>query len=53
MTTVSKILGHSTVGQTLNTYGHYYKNDMKDSMESINQLFEARRGSKGVLKGSL
>ncbi len=47
ITTVSKVLGHSTVVQTLNTYGHYYEDDMLSSMESLSNMFDAPRGSKG------
>jgi integrase len=47
ITTVSKVLGHGTVLQTLNTYSHYYKDDMNASMAMIGEMYETGRGSKG------
>ena len=37
ITTVSRILGHSTVTQTLNTYGHYYQNDLTQSLQRLDE----------------
>lgn len=37
ITTVSRILGHSTVTQTLNTYGHYYQNDLAQSLQRLDE----------------
>lgn len=39
ITNVSRILGHSTVIQTLNTYGHFYQEDIKDSMVALGDAF--------------
>jgi integrase len=47
ITAVSKILGHSTVVQTLNTYGHYYSDDIKASMENMGAIFVSARGLDG------
>ena len=47
ITAVSKILGHSTVVQTLNTYGHYYSDDIKASMETMGAIFVSARGLDG------
>jgi integrase len=41
VTNVSRILGHSTVVQTLNTYGHFYQDDIKDSMATLGNAFKA------------
>jgi len=38
ITTVSRILGHSTVVQTLNTYGHYYQNDVTQSLQRLDEM---------------
>lgn len=46
ITTVSRILGHSTVTQTLNTYGHYYKDDLETSLNKLDAtLSDARYAS--------
>ena len=47
ITAVSRILGHSSVLQTLNTYGHFYKEDVKASMQQIGQAFVSARGLDG------
>jgi integrase len=39
ITNVSRILGHSTVVQTLNTYGHFYQEDIEDSMATLGNAF--------------
>jgi integrase len=49
VTTVSRVLGHSTVIQTLNTYGHFYKEDVETSMELLGRTYESGRGSGGDL----
>lgn len=41
ITAVSKILGHSSVVQTLNTYGHYYSDDIRASMEQMGMAFKS------------
>lgn len=41
ITTVSKILGHASIVQTLKTYGHYYPSDMKQSMLGLGAAFDA------------
>ena len=40
ITTVSKILGHASIVQTLKTYGHYYPSDMQDSLFGLGAAFE-------------
>lgn len=40
ITTVSKILGHASLVQTLKTYGHYYPSDMQDSLFGLGAAFE-------------
>jgi len=50
VTTVSRVLGHSTVIQTLNTYGHFYKEDVETSMELLGRTYESGRGSGGDLQ---
>jgi integrase len=47
ITAVSRILGHSSVMQTLITYGHYYKDDIAKSMRSLGESFAAERGLDG------
>ncbi len=47
ITTVSKVLGHASVVQTLSTYSHYYQEVLRTSMASIGALYESVRGSKG------
>jgi integrase len=49
VTTVSRVLGHSSVVQTLNTYGHFYKEDVETSMANIGRSYSAGRGSDGEL----
>jgi integrase len=39
ITSVSRILGHSSVVQTLNTYSHYYKEDVEVSMAKLGDLY--------------
>jgi integrase len=39
ITNVSRILGHSTVVQTLNTYGHFYQEDIEDSMATLGTAY--------------
>lgn len=39
ITSVSRILGHSSVVQTLNTYSHYYKEDVQASMTKLGDLY--------------
>jgi integrase len=39
ITSVSRILGHSSVVQTLNTYSHYYKEDVQASMSKLGDLY--------------
>jgi integrase len=39
ITSVSRILGHSSVVQTLNTYSHYYKEDVEVSMTKLGDLY--------------
>ena len=41
ITTVSKILGHASIFQTLETYGHHYPSDMKDSLNRLGKTFDA------------
>jgi len=41
ITAVSKILGHSSVVQTLNTYGHYYSDDIRACMEQMGLTFKS------------
>lgn len=36
--TISKLVGHSTVDQTWNTYGHLYPEKANDAIECINRL---------------
>jgi integrase len=50
ITTVSYIMGHSSVVQTLDTYGHYYTKDVEATMRNLSDNFETLRGSKGDLK---
>lgn len=38
ITTVSRILGHKTVTLTLNTYGHFYTDDLVECMNDIGTL---------------
>jgi integrase len=45
ITTVSRILGHSTVTQTLNTYGHYYQNDVEASLLKLDSTLTAARSA--------
>jgi len=40
ITTVSKILGHASIVQTLKTYGHYYPSDMQDSLFGLGDAFD-------------
>ena len=40
ITTVSKIIGHAAIVQTLKTYGHYYPSDMQDSLFGLGAAFE-------------
>lgn len=40
ITTVSKILGHASIVQTLKTYGHHYPTDMKQSLAGLGSAFE-------------
>jgi integrase len=47
ITTVSRILGHTNIMQTLNTYGHYFQQDVETSMANLNAKYAAARGSKG------
>jgi integrase len=37
MTTVSKILGHSSVGVTEKIYAHAYDDDKRDAVSSVSQ----------------
>lgn len=39
ITTVSQILGHASIKMTLDTYGHYYKDDAASWMNSYSKLF--------------
>jgi integrase len=39
ITSVSRILGHSSVVQTLKTYSHYYKEDVQASMSKLGDLY--------------
>lgn len=39
ITTVSRILGHSSVVQTLSTYSHFYKEDVEASMTKLSELY--------------
>lgn len=39
ITTVSKILGHASIVQTLKTYGHHYPSDMKQSLVGLGSAF--------------
>ena len=39
ITTVSQILGHASVKMTLDTYGHYYKDDAASWMSAYSKLF--------------
>ncbi len=39
ITTVSQILGHASIKMTLDTYGHYYKDDAAAWMSSYSKLF--------------
>ena len=48
ITNVSRILGHSTVVQTLNTYGHFYQEDIKDSMATLGDAFRVVELSLGL-----
>ena len=50
VTTVSRVLGHATVIQTLNTYGHFYNEDVETSMELLGRIYESGRGSGGDLQ---
>ena len=47
ITAVSRILGHSSVMQTLITYGHYYKDDIEDSMRNLGGVLVSARGLDG------
>jgi integrase len=40
ITTVSNILGHASIVQTLRTYGHYYPSDVKQSLIGLGAAFE-------------
>lgn len=40
VTVVARILGHSSVVMTLNIYGHYYKDDLRDSIAHLSASFE-------------
>jgi integrase len=53
ITAVSKILGHSTVVQTLNTYGHYYSDDIRTSMENMGRIFNSAQTMKQALPKEL
>ena len=39
ITTVSQILGHSSVKMTLDTYGHYYQNESEDWIRRLGLRF--------------
>jgi integrase len=41
---VSKMLGHSTVTVTLNTYSHMYKTDLEEGVRVLNDLFVGATG---------
>lgn len=41
---LSKILGHSTVTETLNTYSHMYVTDKQESAAALNSLFTSGTG---------
>lgn len=41
ITTVSKILGHASIVQTLKTYGHYYPSDMQQSLFGLGAAFDS------------
>lgn len=45
ITTVSRILGHSTVMQTLNTYGHYYQDDLETSLQLLDTTLSELRNA--------
>ena len=47
ITTVSRVLGHSSVVQTLNTYGHFYKEDVQTSMSVIGANYLSERDRDG------
>jgi integrase len=47
ITTVSRILGHTNIVQTLNTYGHYFQQDVETSIANLNAKYLEARGSKG------
>ena len=36
--TVSKLLGHTKIDETLNTYSHMFKNKLNDIVNTINKL---------------
>ena len=38
ITLVSKYLGHSDIKMTLNTYSHFYENELKEVIKTINNL---------------
>lgn len=38
--TISKLVGHATVDQTWNTYGHLYPEKENEAIEMINRLSE-------------
>ncbi len=40
ITTVSKILGHAFIIQTLKTYGHYYPSDMQQTLFALGVAFD-------------
>jgi integrase len=44
MTTVSKILGHSSVGVTEKIYAHAYDDDKRDAVSSVSQRLRQVRG---------
>lgn len=52
ITTVAKILGHESVVQTLNTYGHFYKSDIEATMSSLSKSWikVEKSGSPGEMK---
>lgn len=53
ITSVSKILGHASIVQTLKTYGHHYPSDMKQSLVGLGSAFAqlAEPNRQGATKG--